>query len=752
LVKKDSGEKNKINNEIEVGDKVLVDYPIGMVNPDKKIFIGEVESLDEYGVALVKYKENNKWYSHISNMKIKSKAEEIVIHEEPLFDYIIGDKIIYVDPKMKPQFVLYDGCEGIISSKELDNKGVYVYGIKLTDKNGIIRNLVNIYNERLRPKNEETKKAESIKFEINDKIIYTNPDFPNNTGCFGTITKVLPNDFYDIRLTNKDNIIKYMTNVPYFRLSATTKETPNIIFKKGDKVIFKQTKQPGTIVLDRSILLSNGKEVMSYDIEINYPNGGFIRRYNLRSEDLEKIEKDDFKINDKVVYLDPGGFYDECKGVVYATYGEHDDEVGVKITRDNTTISLPRVKKINLELADNYKEEIPKQKTENKYKKGDKIIYKGDRENGKLVGLSGIVNLVNTNYYSTNNTLDLLLFTKDGKEKLLYNVISSSIEPSVDEFEIGEKIKYNNPNDKELNNLKGIVKSVKNVDGKKIYKILFNVNDKLINLTNVDQLSMYKYIPNDDIYINDDVTYTKIDSKFYGCVGIVKDYSIDEDTYHLELTSKDNRKVTIKKTKLENIEKKSEKDYFKIGDKVKYISSYSNNIHSGSIGKIIKKFSDYYYDIEIITASGTKVSISAPRDSLSLVNEKEKESRFKFNDHVLYKKDDSKYNNRIGEYQRVREDGKYEIKFYNSYSDFNRVYVDNEYLEPYDGEIPEKKTSYSTTTKKKKKEKPQPLKPILVYNRRPVAIKMGKKKIDEPKKEEKKPIIGLDEEEYEDGQ
>jgi hypothetical protein len=756
LIKKDSTEKKSSNNEIEVGDRVLVKYPKGIPNPDGKVFLGEIESLDEYGIALVKYKENNKWYSHISQMSLKSKAEETILPVETPVDYIVGDKIIYVDPKNKPQFELYDGCEGEIETKELNKvSGKYIYGVKIIDKEGKTRHLINIYNERLKPKGERSgvSNGEITKFNINDRIIYTNPEFPSNTGCRGSIVKVLDNDMYDIRLVNKDNVTKNMTNVPHFRLTPIPKEISNVSFKKGEKVILRNTRQEAFITNVRSFYL-NDIETTKYDIEVPYPSGGSMSRYSLKADELEKIKKGDFKIGDKIIYLDPYGIYDECKGFIYATYGADDDEVGITLTtHGNVTISLPRAKKKHLESAENYKEEIPKEKSVSKYKKGDKIIYNGDKEDGKCKGLSGIVTSVSTNNYMTNNNnLDLLIFMPDGKEKALYYVSPSNVEPYVDEFEVGEKVKYNNPNDKELNNRKGIIKSVKTVDDKKVYKVTFNVNDELVNVTNVDELSLYKYIPLDDIYINDNVTYTKVDSKFFGCKGIVKNYSIDDDTYHLELTSKDNRKVNIKKTKLENIEKVSEKDYFKIGDKVKYIATHTKNIHSGSIGHIVKKFSEYYYDVEITTSTGAKVTVSAPRECLSLVNEKEEGSRFKFNDHVLYKKEDSKYNNRIGEYQRVREDGKYEIKFWNSLSDFNRVYVDNEFLEPYDGDIPEKKTTTYTTVKRKKKEKPPPLKPVLVYNRRPVAVKMGKKKTEEPKIEEKKPIVGLDEVEYDEGQ
>lgn len=735
LVKKDLKDVKNSKEEIEVGDRVIVKYPDGMVNPDGKIFLGEIESIDEYGVALVKYKEDNKWYSHISQITLKRKAEESILVEEIPIDYIVGDKIIYVNPVLKPQFVLYDGCEGEIESKELNKvSGKYIYGIKLIDREGVTRHLINIYNERLKP---NSKEGSLNKFEINDRVIYTNPDFPNNTGCRGTITKISLNNLYDIRITNKDNITKNIKDVPHFRLTKVPVELSKVVFKSGEKVIFRDTRQVATITTFRNFIF-NGENRTTYDIEIKNPDGSLTKRYSVRPDDLEKIKNDDFKLGDKVVYLDPGGIYDECKGEIYATYGPNDDEIGVKIfTRGNIAINLPRVKKKKLEKSTNYKEEIPNQKNEIKYKKGDKIIYNGDKEDGKLRGLSGIVTVVSSSsYYNTGvNNLDLLLYTKDGKEKPIYYVPPSSVEHYIEEFEVGEKVKYNNPNDKQLNNRKGIIKSVKTVDDKKVYKVVFNVDDELMNLTNVEETSLSKYIPLDNIYINDDITYTKIDSKFYGCKGIVKDYSIDDDTYYLELTSKDNKKIKIKKTKLENIEKVSEKDYFKIGDKVKYISTYTKNGYSGSIGYITKKFSEYYYDVEITTPTGTKIIVSAPRECLSIVNDKEETSRFNLDDHVLYKKEDSKYNNRIGEYQRVREDGKYEIKFYNNFTDFNRVYVDNEYLELYDGEIPEKKTTtYTTTVKRKKKEKPPPLKPILVYNRRPMAVKIGKKKRNKKKK------------------
>jgi hypothetical protein len=106
---------------------------------------------------------------------------------------------------------------------------------------------------------------------------------------------------------------------------------------------------------------------------------------------------------------------------------------------------------------------------------------------------------------------------------------------------------------------------------------------------------------------------------------------------------------------------------------------------------------------------------------------------------VKYINKESKHDGKIGKYdgERTKTDGTHQlcVKFDEGNS-FIRVWVDDGTLIPV-GEPPTTTTAPITTGKKKKKikEKEDILKPVLVYNRRPVAKKAYVPPEDKPTEE-----------------
>lgn len=548
--------------------------------------------------------------------------------------------------------------------------------------------------------------------------------------------------------------------------SEEFKNNPHV----GDAIVFANpdsTKIYGfTGVIKKCIeVIGGSKNNWSCDIVLNDPDGNkkielidvpvrYLRRMvsgkivnPIKKEILKSEEsktktdqkKDSLKINDRVIYLDPDGKYDNCKGVISSIKHLPSGQIYDIQIKDKTgafvfltDISKNKLEKFKEEIKRETREEIPKDKA---LKKGDKIIYTGDRKDNygnDMHNCKGIINYIN-DWQVKSAALDLI--SKKGAKCYLYNVDLNYIERISEKFKKGDKVKYDNKNDRLLDTKIGIVvKSEKDT-----YNVTFNTFDSIITVTGIEGYSLEKYEPTDvDFSIDDDIIYTKPDSPNYGCRGTIIGYDLNDDTYELEIMSRNNKKIKVRKTKVENMEKTPPKRDFKKGDKIRYINS--SNVHNGAIGTVTSKMSkEGRYEVELVSGTN-KIHMSANADNLVLLEECAESEKFYFGQKLLYKKSDSKWNNKIGKFQGIRQsDGKLEVKFENEKNTEVKVFIDADdapFLEPTEARtVSTTSSTVDTNRKKKKKEKEPPQKPVLVYNRRHTASRTREemlKRLSEP--------------------
>jgi hypothetical protein len=250
-----------------------------------------------------------------------------------------------------------------------------------------------------------------------------------------------------------------------------------------------------------------------------------------------------------------------------------------------------------------------------------------------------------------------------------------------------------------------------------------------MTITGVDVDDINKFVKplGTQVHLDDDIIYTKPDSKHYGCKGVVKSYNIEDDKFSVEIKAKDG---SIKKltTKDENLEFVPPLRKFKKGDRVRYINS--ENQYDGLIGTVnlvnAGETKNPSYNIILKNDQGNSIYLTTYAENIMLLEEVDDSVEFKIGQPVKYTFAGSKHDGKIGKYDGERiKDGKRQlcVKFDDGAS-FIRLWVDDGTLESA-GEAPTYTTTTTTYGKKKKKSKEpeEERKPVLVYNRRNIAKK-----------------------------
>jgi hypothetical protein len=674
--------------------------------------------------------------------KNKKDEEEGQLHID-FENWKVKDKVIYNKPDNKKYHESKGVIDGIVDNKyrvilsENDNPSlqkdsvIFVKGKYLrrwesnfnSDEQVIYRNSKSKYNGYKgevinRIVGEEELYRVSFEFEYNPGLVNIVSD-KNKTGVNIILKDVKPENLE--RINWKEN--PFTDTVRTEDQNIRIEKDPKNNFTVGEKAYF----------AGRTVVLLNLKNPLIWNVEYEFPSNDEDEIFPVHCDNLKKMQKQDepiWKYGDSITYLDPGGQYDECKGKISYVSG-NGGVIDIEITdKKGKEIKLTNVDHKKLE-----KNISPKSKR--KFKTGDHVVYisTSDTDKNKRLHLcKGKISCANISVSPDNRkgTYDVRVIDRNGKEETIFWIGSENLRLQEDKFVKGDKIVYNKKNDE----YDGKIGTVVDVDKGK-YIISLNIDKFLVTISAVDVDELTKYVKPVEarVHINDEVIYTKEDSKYFGCKGIIQSYDIGTEKFSVELKTKDGLKKI--QTKDENLELVPPKREFKKGDKIRYTNSESP--HDGLIGDVKDKTPTGMYNIELKNLRGDKILITTNSDFLILLEEAAdiESGEIKYGDYVKYILPEghdgypSKNSGRIGIFQGTREkDGAWIVQFDDEIS-YLRLYVDPGTLH-LTNERPKKKpiTSYSPpvtiTRKKKKKEKPEPPKPILVYNRRNVARKAYK--------------------------
>ncbi len=743
----------------------------------------------------------------VETKKEKDK-EDAQLHLE-LDDWKEGDKILYVKQGSK-----FNNMVGVIRTIDeptaTETEKVYNIFFSVID------------NKELEKDGGVQGKAKYLrkyidKFEVDDEVIYTNQN-SKYKGYKGKIESVtIPEEtdgeiqykvqfMYDenpgiIDIVSAGNKNKTFVNVGKIKgedlqriLKDETKKEENKIvkhidnkFKAGQNAYFMGRK----VTL---LKLTSPQHWLVKDFGSTTGQNDFGVHYD-QLVPLEKETKpvEKFGYGDKITFLDPGGEYDECKGRV--TYvGNRISSHGFSQIIDVEIINKNGIKQPLMNVSPNklerdgppsrpaidtaWEKPDPKKTGKaDKFKKGDKIIYvsrKEDEKNKDLHLCKGEVTFLNlaTNYSLEKETTYDVKFPKQPgvpNEKSVYFIPSRNLQINDNKYVEGDKVIYINDDDADLSGKVGIVTKIEKGKKGNTHTITFNSNGTIVTVSGCISDEMTKFIKpiGTEVGLNDDIIYTKPDSKHFGCKGVVLSLNLnDEKPFEIEIKSKEGKMVKIK-TKDENLEFLTPARIFKKGDKIRYTNPDSTS--DGLIGEISsvteapqiageKQKPPRSYNIVLKNDKGHTIYLTTFADNLILLEEASDSGEFKFGQAVKYINPDSKYEwaktGRVGEFQGDRiKDGKKEliVKFDDDLVSFLKLYVDPEFVFPTKEPIPKKAVTTSAYTspayssgytapakKKKKKEVEPPRKPVLVYNRRNVARKAYKPK--DPNAVEPEPV------------
>ena len=253
------------------------------------------------------------------------------------------------------------------------------------------------------PKPKEEQKEEENKFLDGDLIIYNNSKSQYN-GMIGTIIKNV--DLYGVTFKMKDNPI-----LP--RDAGIFNVKPQHMEKYVKNKLKKETKK----------------------------------------EPATKKEKDQFKNGDKIIYLDPDGEFDDCKGYISYSFN---DIVDIKLIKNGKIKWMTNVDSSKLE-------KIPDEKEIKKFKVGDIIRYTNndspfDGQIGKIEDIK-------------NKSCSINLKLKSGTVQLsthIDNIILLEEASDSTKFTYGQIVIYNNPVSKSFGRI-GIFEGT-NANGKTTIK------------------------------------------------------------------------------------------------------------------------------------------------------------------------------------------------------------------------------------------------------------------------------------------
>lgn len=589
----------------------------------------------------------------------------------------------------------------------------------------------------------EIEFTNSEKILLFDKIIYKKQDskYNNMKGEIVHISDSVP-PLYQINFKISDNpsLIKdtKILKIPAEFIHKIPEE--NVVFEKGDQVYY----------------VNKGEKFYAYIVTIHNDdliycqfstkNGEKLYYFAYKtdlylSKKSKEIKKEEVKVdriycNDRIKYKGNKETYYGWEGhVVSMSYVRNDETFSVELEKNGIKaylhgINRDEIEKIHRDKKDpvqtsNKEEKSTDNKKKKKFKIGDKIIFvKPDEPEYNCRGKIVYVNDYQTNY-------DIEVINNSGKEVRRNWIDEKYIKKHIQTFEKGEKVIFDDNKDLVYYKKVGMIKHSSKT-GK--YKVLFREDDgKLVTLTDIDGENLIK-LETQDLYLFDDIIYTKLDSKYYGCLGVIVSYNLDKVTSSGKvkdarvdiqiITDEDNKKIKIKGVRLCDIEKQPPKREFRSGDIIRYINADSP--YEKLEGEVVKKLGKDKYEIVLKTQDNENITIRTISEYLKLLADSRESENLKYGQKIIYKKEDSKYNNKTGIFRGIRSDGKYEIELDTPYT---KLYVDGVYLYPYEEEK-KQTTDYTTTTGKKKKKKIEENKPpILVYNRRNVVRKAGRKPI-----------------------
>ena len=357
--------------------------------------------------------------------------------KEEDYQYKYNDKIILNKPssvfdKMIGTIWTVGNNEYSIKFKREDNPGL------VSDKDGGLANVKSKYLKKY-----------VKKFKVDDYVLFTNPN-SKYTGLKGTIMSI-DEDGHKVHFEFDDNPgLKEL--VP---ATSTDKGYINLLKIKDEQL--ESTKKSLKKDKDNKLNVGDvvkfaGKDVKILELKspihwlVEYTEGPDKEPFSVHYESLYKIKttnkkeskKDDrvFRSGDKIIYLDPDGELDECKGVVsYAFNGIID----VKITRRDGKIEH----KMNVNT--NKLERAPVEpKKPRPFKDGDSVRYINsdspfDGQIGKVEDVKGN-NCVILIKFGTGNLVHL--DTSPENLTLLEEASDSK------DFKYGQIIQYNNPTSK----------------------------------------------------------------------------------------------------------------------------------------------------------------------------------------------------------------------------------------------------------------------------------------------------------------
>lgn len=478
-------------------------------------------------------------------------------------------------------------------------------------------------------------------------------------------------------------------------------------------------------------------------------NSGY--QFNVEYNFLTPITPLWFKVGDEIIINDENSRYFNKKGTVVNLVNDEKEQpnmvdIELQTTEGEKPIVLNSFPKNKIKL---YLSPTNETTAGRVFAKGDKIIYIANKNNtlhNDCHLRKGVVSLVNTTY-NLKDTYDLVFdkLKNETYEKRIVNIPWYNLILFEQDFEIGDKVvifaPYNNHHD-----IVGVVKEFSE-DG--TYKITYHVDNKTRTIISVkpNQLIRFYKPIGSECNIDDNVKYTKPNSRYFGCSGVVVTLNKNKKNkpYMVEISTKDGQKIKLWSNDVD-LEVIPGPRTFRKGDKIRYINP--GDKYDGYIGEIITVTgtkNNRTYDIVLKLKANGNLYMSAKLDQLMLLEEATAPETFKNGDKIKYINDSSKWNNHTGEFIGYRnKDGKNQIgvKFQETTNIYKTVYFD-------DGEGKFEKienapttiyNSYNTTTKKKKKKNDtddESKPPILVYNRRQSVRKAKPKPADENPEESK---------------
>lgn len=605
-------------------------------------------------------------------------------------------------------------------------KGVVIYHNKwgyqiklLKDINKSLKNNVILQNVKgsylLKRIRLEDPSSITNQFNINDVVFYNNP-YSKYSGFTGSIDSIDDDGNYKILFDFNDNpgIIDVVKNKNYtfVKMSKIKGKFLEFLKKNPDEPKIKYK-------------YGDNEEIISNNIE----------KIESESKPKSKEEKS-FVIGDTVYY----------------------GKLKARVILVNKPTQIHKVETYDIEFIDNEKREywvypdllsksdtlesiesddsINKSGKNKEFKVGDKIIYKKDNGTYKnFYNRGGIVTFINVTSKSTTYDVKFLKTVDQTYDRTIFFIKPSEIEID-NTLSENDKIIYKNEKDKELNGKFGTITKIDNSK----YEITFDIGGIKIKVLDAKEKNVSKFVkePKDRAYIGDKAIYTKSDSKYYGCKGVIDKFDPETNKFEIEIISKDNYKFRLK-TKDENLDVLPPVKIFKRGDKIKYVDKKSK--HDGVTGEIDLVTDKDHYTFTFKNDRNEILWISTTPDHLIPLDDE-----FKEGDWVIYKNPDSKHDGRIGKFVSRINDKKL-IAIFDNGSTWLKLHVNNGMLFPYNGPKPVSTTYVTPTTstyypatitntnrKKKEREKPKP--PVLVYNRRNVARRSNKPSPEPEPKEE----------------